>query len=416
MRRSPCVAYDRVDDPGDRLLEVGQRDALVADRELEIGHVLVAHAAPDRAFSGDRGGLVPAATDQVEERCGELVRANGRLLAQKRRHECRLRVRGRLLLVLAVVARLPLAPADEPDEQHQRESRPLPEEEQVESCSPEVPLRVVDALAVVFVGALRPELVGDDLLQAVLVPDLRPGGRGEQAPREDHAHLDELVSRNARCLQQRAIGEARDGAPNPRRAAPDPIGGRKLRRLWELHRRRQAAERGRPVVPPDVQVDVDDIVVGDRESAEAVGDVEGPPLGVRGVVPDDPDALVDSSHAVGVRQVEATELRVGAGPVERVSLADGHVVDRLALAERDVPIGPAEGPVEVESDLLPHEQRAVRLDLHGDVGERKRIGLRRSRRRPQQRGRAEREEGSAEPAQVWNCTDGASRVAPSVSK
>jgi hypothetical protein len=71
---------------------------------------------------------------------------------------------------------------------------------------------------------------------------------------------------------------------------------------------------------------------------------------------------------------------------------------------------------EVEGDLFANEKRAVGLDLHPDVGERQRIRLRRSGRRPEQRGRAEREEYSAEPAQVENCTEGASRVAPSASK
>jgi hypothetical protein len=119
-------------------------------------------------------------------------------------------------------------------------------------------------------------------------------------------------------------------------------------------------------------------------------------------------------HAYSAWNIDASPSNPSSDAI--VSKGLRHEVDRLARAERDVAIGPAEGPVEVECDLLTHEQRAVGLDLHGDVRERKRIGLRRSRRRPQQRGRAEREKGSAEPAQVWNCTDGASRVAPSVSK
>src|SRR6185503_18442377 len=96
-----------------------------------------------------------AAADQVEERGRELVRAGCRVLPDERRHERRLGVRGRRLLVLAVVAGRALAAVEKPDEQDQQERGRLAQDEQEERRSAEVALRVVDPLPVVLVGALR---------------------------------------------------------------------------------------------------------------------------------------------------------------------------------------------------------------------------------------------------------------------
>jgi hypothetical protein len=173
------------------------------------------------------------------------------------------------------------------------------------------------------------------------------------------------------------------------------------------------------VISPHAQVDVDDVVVGDREPAEAVGDREGPALVDGRVVPDDPEPVINSGDPEAAGQAETSELGVAAGPVSVRSFADGDVVDRLAAAQRNVPIGAAERTGEVEGELLADEERPVRLDLNRDVGRRQRIRLGRRGRRPQERGGDEpdeREEGWAEPVQFENCTAGASRVASSVSK
>jgi len=67
------------------------------------------------------------------------------------------------------------------------------------------------------------------------------------------------------------------------------------------------------------------------------------------------------------------------------------VVDRLASAAGDVPIGAAERTGELEGDLLADEKRPVRLNPYADVGGGQRIGLGRGGRRPQERGCDNRE-------------------------
>ena len=192
-----ALALDhRIDHLGHGRLEVGQLQCRVAHGHLKVGNVLVAEPAPDLALGRDGDRLVAAAADQVEERRRELVRAGRLLLAQQRRHERRLGVGRRLLLVLAVVARLSLPPVDEPDERHQRCRGAEPQEQQVEERSADVALGVVDSVAVVLVRALRADLLGDDLLEPVALPNLCAGGRREHAPREDDAELDELVRRD----------------------------------------------------------------------------------------------------------------------------------------------------------------------------------------------------------------------------
>jgi hypothetical protein len=133
-------------------------------------------------------------------------------------------------------------------------------------------------------------------------------------------------------------------------------------------------------------------------------------------VPDDPEDVADVRDAERAGRVVAAELRLPAGPVAAAVLGDRDPVDRLAGAQRDVPIRAAERAGEVERDPLADEERAVALDPDADVGRGKRVRLRRRGRGEDERGRREREEGPAEPAQVENCTDGASRVTPSAWK
>jgi len=83
--------------------------------------------------------------------------------------------------------------------------------------------------------------------------------------------------------------------------------------------------------------------------------------------------------AVLVRTVGAAELRVATGAVRPAVLADEDVVDRLALAERDVAVGAAERAEEFERDVLADELGAVRGDRDVDVGGGERVVLRLSR-------------------------------------
>ena len=74
-----------------------------------------------------------------------------------------------------------------------------------------------------------------------------------------------------------------------------------------------------------------------------------------------------------------------------VSLRDRHLVERLALAERNLPESAAEGTVELEGDHLVDEQAAVAGDLDRHVrrgqGERLRGGVPGERERREDRRR-----------------------------
>ena len=109
-----AVDEDRVDDVRDVALP-GAKRLILARRELEIGDVLGAQAAPDLLLGRDRLRLVDASPDEVEERRSPLVRPRLASLAQQDGDEGGLRVGRRLLLVLAVVARLELTAEERPD-------------------------------------------------------------------------------------------------------------------------------------------------------------------------------------------------------------------------------------------------------------------------------------------------------------
>src|SRR5439155_25313675 len=122
-----------------------------------------------------------------EERRGELERARLGLLAEERRHERRLGVGRRLLLVLAVVAAPALAPVDRPDDRHEDERRANSEQEQVEERAADVSLRVVDLRLVARVRRDVRGLLLFDLGESTPVRGSRAGRRGEKRAREDDA-------------------------------------------------------------------------------------------------------------------------------------------------------------------------------------------------------------------------------------
>ena len=186
----------------------------------------------------------------------------------------------------------------------------------------------------------------------------------------------------------------------PRRPARGPrqreLGGQLLERLV-------------PLVAPDVQVDVDNVVVGDGEVAQAVADRERARLRERLVVPDDPVAAVDRGRAEGVRDAARAELRRGARCVTKPVLLDGDIADLLSVPERDVTVAAREGPVEDEREPLLDGERPVVLDGDVDVG---RGEVERLRRRLD--GRKEREQDRRRQDNgPQNCTRGASRAAGS---
>ena len=156
------------------------------------------------------------------------------------------------------------------------------------------------------------------------------------------------------------------------------------------HRGGQLVEADLPLVAPDLEVDVDDVVVGDGEAAQPVVDAEAPLL-VRGaVVPDDPDSLVGARRAERPRRARALKLGATAGLVLLLALRHEDLIERLALAERDLAEGAAEVAAEREHDHLVDDEGAVLLDLDGDVrgrqGERLRCGVPGERERRCRRG------------------------------
>ena len=137
----------------------------------------------------------------------------------------------------------------------------------------------------------------------------------------------------------------------------------------------ERAEADLPLVSPDLQVDIDDVVVGRRDAAQAIVDLECPFLREGLVVPDDPEATVGLGCAVTVGNPGRTELGRGAGGVDATVLRDDDLFDALSLTERDLPEGAAEVAVVAEGDPLVDDERAVRGDLDDDVGGREREGL-----------------------------------------
>ena len=143
-----------------------------------------------------------------------------------------------------------------------------------------------------------------------------------------------------------------------------------------IDRRRQPAEPDLPLVAPDLQVHVDDVVVRGRDAAQPVADAEAAPLRRRSVVPDDPHAVLGLRRPVRARARRAAELRARSRPVGDVALGDRDLVERLPVLERDLAERAAEVTGEVERDRLVDRQAAVRRDLDDDVGRGKREGLR----------------------------------------
>ena len=191
---------NRVDHAGDPLLVRGEIGVLPT-AQLEIRDVLMAQPGPHAPLGRHRGGLVAATPDQVEERCGELEGAHGRALAQEWGYESRRQLRGRLLLVLAVIAGNALT-AEEPVRASDRgETREQGCREKDQDRAGEVVERVADPFLVVLATRGGGLLLRNDARQGVFVPDLCPPGRREHGAGEDDAELDELVRRDVHGSQ-----------------------------------------------------------------------------------------------------------------------------------------------------------------------------------------------------------------------
>ena len=185
------------------------------------------------------------------------------------------------------------------------------------------------------------------------------------------AQLDELAGRNVERPQVRARAVERHVAAHPDGMPPgaDDVARRD-------QRGRELAEPDLPLVAPDLDVHVDDVVVGRRDPAQPVVDPEAPRLRLRSVVPHDSHALVRPRRAERSGPVRALELRARAWAVRLLSLRDRDLVERLAVAERDLAERAGKGAVELKDDHLVDEQAAVAgdLDRHVRRGQGERLG------------------------------------------
>ena len=391
--------------------------AVLARGHLEVGDRLVSQAAPDRALGRRRHGLVDAAPDQVEERRRELVRAGLAALPEQRGDEGRLRIGGRLLLVLAVVAGAALA-AEEPEHRRDHEERGDGREAEDDETGPDrMRLQRVDAIVIGLVALRVGELLLHDPVECVTALHAHSGRRRERRPRYERAQLDELVGRHVDRSQRGSRADELHVTAHPHGLAP---------RAEDLSRGRLDPDQPReacvPLVAPDLEVDVDHVVVGDRDPAQGVRDRERARLVDRVEVPDDPHrvaAALDAERS-GAPRLEA---RLVALPERDAPLRDGWVHERLAFPERDVAVAEVEVAGECHLEPLAHSERAVRLDVDGDVGleEREAVCARGPRQR--ERGAEGERESSDEKAQPTrprcpvaspqNATFGASRCASS---
>ena len=213
-----------------------------------------------------------------------------------------------------------------------------------------------------LVGLRVRALLGDDPVEAVPARDAHARGRGERRPGDQRAQLDELLGRDVDGAQRRARADELDVAAHPHRLSP---GAQDLARCGLDAD--EPEEALLPLVAPDLEVDVDDVVVRDRDLAERVRDRERARLVARVEVPDDPHRVAAPLDAERARPAGLEARLVPAGE-RRASFHDDRVHERLALAQRDVAV--AEGEVARERDLeaLAHAERAVGLDVDGDVG------------------------------------------------
>ena len=201
--------------------------------------------------------------------------------------------------------------------------------------------------------------------------DLHPGRRGERVAWVEGSQLDELAGVYIERPQDGGAPVDRHVAAHPDRMAP---GAHDVAR--PAHRRRQPAEALLPLVAPDLEVDVHDVVVAGRETRDPVVDDERPLREpVRGEPPDDPRASAEVLDAERARR--AAGLQLGRSPrLERPTvLRDADLVDALAVPQRDLAEAVRERAGEGNGDRLVDGDRAVGADVRLDVARDELIGL-----------------------------------------
>ena len=205
----------------------------------------------------------------------------------------------------------------------------------------------------------------------VAVADAHAARRSECVPRVERAQLDELAGVDVERPQQRLLPVERDVAPDPDRVAPgaDDVAG-------PAHRRGQAPEPLLPLVAPDLEVHVDDVVVAHGEPGHPVVDEERTLLGAVGLEsPDDPHAPAEVDHTERVGRAAGLEVRRRARTEGSSVLGHADLVDPLARPVRDLAEAVRERARERDRDRLVDGDRAVGPDGGRDVAGDELVGL-----------------------------------------
>ena len=267
----------------------------------------------------------------------------------------------------------------------------------------------VDPLAVTLEALGVVELLLDDLAEAVALLDRHARGRREGRARIERAQLDVLTRGHVDGTQERVRSRDRHIAAHPDRMTPraDDVPG-------PGHRRREPSQALLPLVAPDLEIHVDDVVVADGQPAQAVADRERPCLVRRLVAPDDPGTLVEVADAVRSRRAAGLELCRRSRLEGLAALRDAEHLDALAVPQGDLaePVGEAE-VAEREGDVLLDRDGAVREDVRADVRRGQVVGLRKDRRRERERGQRGRRSDEQLAGQRAKSTRGGSRCASS---
>ena len=193
------------------------------------------------------------------------------------------------------------------------------------------------------------------------------------------AQLDELLRRDVDRAQGRARADELDVAAHPHGLAPG---------AQDLARRRldpdESEERLLPLVAPDLQVHVDDVVVRDGDLAQRVRDRERARLVARVEVPDDPHRVAALLDAEGA----------GLGPARGSSGSRGRTLSRArrrrrSRATRPRGAGCRDSRRRSRPRTRPRGARSPRASRPSGRRPRRRPGAGRSCPRGQRRGRRE---------------------------
>src|ERR671918_371108 len=132
----------------------------------------------------------------------------------------------------------------------------------------------------------------------------------------------------------------------------------------------QVIERHRPLVSPDLHVEVDDIRIRRYKVAECVVHRERALLPPGGVVPYDSHTLRNPCQTECVRRAGTPDVRRGTRSVGRAPLGYRHIQDRFPYAERDLSVSAAEVSGERVGDVFGDSNLAVapHIDLDTPTG------------------------------------------------